>query len=468
METENREHFCPAGKLHLNSPRRRYPNGSSAVSKRSLMIRVLLASLVLGSAPLMAQEAGLLDARVQELVAQHEDETLEFRHWVHENPELSNRELETSKRVAEHLRSLGLEVRTGIAHTGVVGILEGGEPGPVIAVRADMDALPVTEKTDLPFKSTVRTTYNGLDVGVMHACGHDVHTAVQYGVASVLTDLQEELPGTVLFIFQPAEEGPPPGEEGGADLMLREGVFRDPEPEAVFGLHTLSGLPVGEVGFTSGPAYAAVDHFRATIRGIQTHGARPHQGIDPIVMASQAVLAFQTIVARTLDPIQPAVVTVGMFHSGQRYNIIPEEVELEGTVRTYDADVRDTVERRMNEILGGITGASGGGYELDYQRGTPSTINDPELTAQMVPSLRASVGEENVRELPPTMGGEDFAYFANEVPGFFYRLGIDKEGTVNGPHHSPTFRADDRSVPIGMRVMANVLLDYLITNARHR
>ena len=433
------------------------------------MLRTIVASLVLSwSLPVAAQDAGILDARIQELVAKYQAATLEFRHHVHEYPELSNREHETAKLVAEHLRSLGLEVRTGIAHTGVVGVLVGGKPGPVIAVRADMDALPVTEDTDLPFKSTVRSTYNGQDVGVMHACGHDVHTAVQYGVASILSELVDEITGTVVFIFQPAEEGPPPGEEGGADLMLLEGVFRDPEPEAVFGLHTLSGLPVGEVGMTSGPAFAAVDHFRATVRGVQTHGARPHQGIDPIVMASQAVVALQTIVSRTLDPLQPAVVTVGMFHSGQRFNIIPAEVNLEGTVRTYDADVRDTVERRINEILDGITRAGGGSYELDYQRGTPSTINDPELTAQMIPSLRASVGNARFRQLPPTMGGEDFAYFALEVPGFFYRLGIDKEGTVNGPHHSPKFRADDRSVPIGMHVMSNVLLDYLITNARRR
>ena len=432
------------------------------------MLKALVVSLTLLPIPLAAQDAGILDARIQELVDKYEAATLEFRHHVHEHPELSNREHETAKLVADHLRSLGLDVRTGIAHTGVVGVLVGGKPGPVIAVRADMDALPVTEDTDLPFKSTVRATYNDQDVGVMHACGHDVHTAVQYGVASILSELVDEIPGTIVFIFQPAEEGPPPGEEGGADLMLLEGVFREPEPEAVFGLHTLSGLPVGEVGMTSGPAFAAVDHFRATVRGVQTHGARPHQGIDPIVLASQAVLALQTIVSRTLDPLQPAVVTIGMFHSGQRFNIIPAEVKLEGTVRTYDAEVRDTVERRIHEILDGITRAGGGGYELDYQRGTPSTINDPELTAQMIPSLRVSVGNARFRQLPPTMGGEDFAYFALEVPGFFYRLGIDKEGSVNGPHHSPTFRADDRSVPIGMHVMSNVLLDYLITNARRR
>jgi amidohydrolase len=416
--------------------------------------------------PLAAQSPGVWDERIRPLVVEHEPATLEFRRFVHQFPELGNREFETSRRVAEHLRALGMEVRTEIAHTGVVGVLRGRKPGPVIAVRADMDALPVTEETDLAFRSEVRATYNGLDVGVMHACGHDVHTAVQYGVASILTALRDELPGTIVFIFQPAEEGPPPGEEGGAVLMVEEGVLKDPEPEAIFGLHTLALMPVGTVGYTSGPALAAVDTFRTTISGEQTHGARPHQGIDPIVMASQAVMAFQTIVSRTLDPIQPAVVTVGMFHSGERSNIIPRQVEMQGTVRTYDPDVRDTIERRMEEILDGITRAAGGSFALEYNRGTPATVNDTELTAQMAPSLAAVVGRENVQVLPPTMGGEDFAYFALEVPGFFYRLGIHKEGTQGGPHHSPTFRADDSSVPVGMRVMSNVLVDYLVNNAR--
>lgn len=425
----------------------------------------LALSFLLLGASLFAQDRGVRDDTIRKLTSKFEAETIAFREWVHQHPELGNREFETAKRVAAHLQELGMDVRTGVAHTGVVGILKGGKPGPVIAVRADMDALPVTEDTDLPFQSTVRTTYNDLDVGVMHACGHDVHTAVQFGVASILAEMREEIPGTVVFLFQPAEEGPPPGEEGGADLMIQQGVLQNPRPEAIFGLHTLANLPVGKVGFTSGPAFAAVDSFRASIQGSQTHGARPHQGIDPIVMASEAVLALQTIVSRTIDPIQPAVVTVGMFHGGERSNIIPGEVKLQGTVRTYDPDVRNLIEKRMNEILGGITQAGGGTYTLDYSRGTPATVNDPELTAQMVPSLSDVVGRDNVLELEPTMGGEDFAYFALEVPGFFYRLGIHKEGTTSGPHHSPTFRADNASVPVGMRVMANVLMDYLVANS---
>ncbi len=325
--------------------------------------------------------SGIVDDKIGPAVERHVAKTLTFRHQIHQNPELGNREYETAKLVEEHLLALGIEVRNSIAHTGVMGVLKGGKDGPTIAVRADMDALPVTEDTDLPFKSTKRGTYNGQDVGIMHACGHDIHTAVQMGVASVLVDLKADIPGTVLFIFQPAEEGPPPGEEGGAELMIREGVFDDPHPEAVFGLHALAHLPVGQIGFTEGPALAAVDHFRATVKGVQTHGAQPHQGVDAIVMASQAVVALQTIVSRNLDPLQPVVVTVGMFHSGERFNIIPAEVRLEGTVRTYDAGVRDTVERRMGEILDGITKAGGGSFVLDYDRGTPATINDPEAHA---------------------------------------------------------------------------------------
>ncbi len=431
------------------------------MTKTMLRAAILAATVLSVGGAADAQDAGVLDDRIQALAAKHEAATIEFRQYLHRNPELSNREFETASRVAAHLAALGLEVRTEVAHTGVVGILKGGKPGPTIAVRADMDALPVVEDTDLPFRSTIRSTYNGLDVGVMHACGHDVHTAVQYGVASILAELRDEIPGTIVFIFQPAEEGAPPGEEGGAELMLREGVFDDPKVEAVFGLHTLANLPVGVIGYTPGPALAAIDSFTATIHGEQTHGARPHQGIDPIVIASQAVLALQTIVSRTLDPTLPAVVTVGMFHGGERSNIIPGQVELQGTVRTYDADVRATIERRMREILGGVSEAGGGSYELDYRRGPPATINDTELTAQMLPSLRAAVGAPQVQELPAVMGGEDFSYFALEVPGFFYWLGIHKAGTVSGPHHSPTFRADDTSVPVGMRAMANVLLDYL-------
>ena len=391
---------------------------------------------------------------------------IDIRHQIHQNPELGNREFETAKLIAAFLEELGFdEVQTGIAHTGVVGILKGSQPGTVVAVRADMDALPVTEDTPYPFKSTVRTTYLDQEVGVMHACGHDIHVAVQLGVARVLAEMRDEIPGTVKFIFQPAEEGPPPGEEGGADLMVRENVLENPRPSAIFGLHTLYDLEVGRVGFTVGPALAAVDHFRIKVRGRQAHGAQPHQSIDPIVMASQVIMAFQTIRSRNLPPLEPSVVTVGIVRGGTRFNIIPAEVHLEGTVRTYNPDVRDDIERRMGEILAGITMAGGGTYELDYERGTPATINNEILAKEMLPTLERVVGATNVEMLDPTMGGEDFAYYANQVPGFFYRLGSLKPGNVSGGHHTPNFMADDGAVPVGIRVMSNLLLDYLNDHA---
>ena len=402
-----------------------------------------------------------LDTQVADAVERLAPQMIEYRHRIHQNPELGNREFETAAMVAAHLESLGIPVQTGVAHTGVVGILVGGLPGPVIAVRADMDALPVTEDTPYEFKSTKRTTYLGQEVGVMHACGHDIHTAVQMGVASVLASMREQIPGTIKFIFQPAEEGPPPGEEGGADLMVREGVFENPRPQAIFGLHTFAELEVGTIGFTVGPALAAVDHFWVTIQGKQAHGAQPHLSVDPVVMAAQAVMALQTIRSRNVYALEPSVVTVGMIHGGERFNIIPAEVRLEGTVRTYSPEVRDTVERRMGEILQGITAAGGGSHVLDYQRGTPATINDPELAEMMSPTITRLIGEENFTDLDPTMGGEDFAYFANEVPGFFFRLGQVLPGTTSGGHHTPTFQADDSSIPIGMRVMSTLLLDYL-------
>ena len=424
------------------------------------MSRILLAlcAVLPIAQPLRAQQ---FDRRIAEAVERIMPQIVEIRHRIHQNPELGNREFETARLIAQHLRELGFEVDTGIAHTGVVGVLRGGRPGPVVAVRADMDALPVTEVTDLPFLSVKRTIYLGQDVGVMHACGHDVHVAVQLGVASVLASMQDAIPGTVKLIFQPAEEGPPEGEEGGAELMVREGVLTDPRPEVIFGLHTFARMDVGTLGYTPGPALAAVDHFRIDIKGRQAHGASPHLSVDPVVMASQVIMALQTIRSRNLSPLEPSVVTVGIVRGGTRFNIIPAEVHLEGTVRTYSEEVRDIIERRMREILAGITAAAGGTFELDYDRGTPATINDRALTARMVPTLARIVGAGNVREIEPTMGGEDFAYFANEIPGFYFRLGQVAPGTTSGDHHTPTYRADDSMIPIGIRAMAGLVLDYL-------
>ena len=401
---------------------------------------------------------------IDKAISKNLNTIIDLRHQIHQYPELGNREFKTAKLVAEHLRSLGIEVETDIAYTGVVGVLKGNKPGPVVAVRADMDALPVTEETDLPFKSTVKTTYLDKEVGVMHACGHDIHTSVQLGVASVLASMKRSLPGTVKFIFQPAEEGPPPGEEGGAELMLKEGVFDNPKPSAVFGLHTHAALEVGELGLTIGPAMAAVDQFIITIKGKQSHGAYPHKSVDPIIMATEVVTAFQTIRSRSLSPLEPSVVTVGIIRGGERFNIIPEEVHLEGTVRTYDPEVQDMVEKRMNEILKGITLAYGGSFELNYDRGTPATINDPELCKQMIPTLERVVGKDNLKMMDPVMGGEDFAIFANEVPGIYYRLGVVKPGTTSGWIHTPTFRADDSCLEVGIRAMSNLVVDYLTSS----
>jgi amidohydrolase len=428
-------------------------------------MRVALA-LLLVALPAHAQS---LDRRIAEAVTRLAPAAIEQRHHIHQHPELGNREFETAKLVAAHLRSLGFdEVRTGIAKTGVVGVLRGGRAGPVVAVRADMDALPVTEATDLPFKSAARSTYGGQDVGVSHACGHDVHTAIQLGVASVLASLKAEIAGTILFVFQPAEEGPPPGEEGGAELMLEENVFASPRPSAIFGLHTLADMPVGKIGYTPGPALAAIDQFWITVKGRQSHGAAPHLSVDPVVMASQLVLALQTIRSRNLPPLQPSVITVGIIRGGTRFNIIPAEVQLEGTVRTYDEDVRNTVERRMREIAAGITSAGGGSYELTYQRGSPATVNDVALTERMLPTLRRVLGDSNVVKIDPAMVSEDFAHFAQVIPGFYYRLGQVAPGTTSGDHHTPTYRADDSMIPIGMRAMATLLLDYLQGGDRRR
>ncbi|MEE8278978.1 MAG: amidohydrolase [Thermoanaerobaculia bacterium] len=399
-----------------------------------------------------------LDAAIQRVTP----EVIEIRHHLHQNPELSNREVETSKLIAERLRRLGFdEVETGIAHTGVVGVLRGGRPGPVVAVRADMDALPVTEETPYPFRSTQRATYLGQAVGVSHACGHDIHMAVQLGLASVLASMRNRLPGTVKFIFQPAEEGAPPGEEGGASLMLQEGVLENPSPSAIFGLHSLWNLEVGKIGYTPGPALAAADHFIITIQGKQAHGASPHLSIDPVVMAAQVVNALQTIRSRNLDPLEPSVITVGLIRGGTRFNIIPGEVHLEGTVRTYNLEIQDQIERRMREILDGITAAAGGSYQLTYDRVTPATVNDLGLTERMVPALAKAIGAENVEVLRPATVAEDFSYFANEIPGLYYRLGTLKPGTTSGNHHTPDFQADDSAIPVGIKAMAYLVWDYL-------
>jgi amidohydrolase len=400
--------------------------------------------------------------RIDQETAKVTPAVTEIRHRLHQFPELSNREEKTAALVADYLRKLGLEVQTGVAKHGVVALLKGALPGPVVAVRADMDALPVTEETSLPFASKVRATYQGQDVGVMHACGHDIHTAVQLGVASVLTSIKATLPGTVKFIFQPAEEGPPPGEPGGASLMVKEGVLQNPRPQAIFGLHAFSEMEVGQIGYSEGPALSAADTWEVKIVGRQSHGARPELSIDPIVAAAQFVQALQTIRSRTFSGHEPGVVTVGTIHGGARHNIIPAEVTLTGTIRTFRPEMSRLAEARLRAILKGVTEAAGAtGEVVRYERGAPATINHDQLTRESVPSLERVVGKARVTRIPPAMGSEDFSFFANEVPGFYFRLGQVKPGTTTGDHHTPTFLADDASIPIGIKTMSLLVVDYL-------
>lgn len=400
--------------------------------------------------------------RIENQVARVEAEIISLRHQIHQYPELSNREEKTARLVADYLKKLGLEIKTGVARHGVVALLKGAKPGPTIAVRADMDALPVTEDTPFPFKSKVRANYLGQEVGVMHACGHDIHTAVQLGVASILTAMKNDLSGTIKFIFQPAEEGPPPPEDGGARLMVAEGVLENPKPQVIFGLHALAEMEVGNLGYTEGPAFAAVDTFEVKIIGKQSHGASPEMSVDPVVIAAQFVLALQTIRSRILSPLEPSVVTVGTIHGGQRHNIIPGEVTLAGTIRSYTPEVRRTIHDKFHALLKGITSASGATFQvIRYEEGAPATINNIPLTRESIPALEKAVGKGNVKPIPPTMGGEDFSYFANVIPGFFYRLGMVKAGTVSGGHHTPTFLADDSSLAVGMKAMSFLLVDYL-------
>lgn len=421
-------------------------------------------AIVVFSAAALSVPAAAQDffGRIEQETAKVTPALIEIRHDLHQHPELSNREERTAALVADYLRKLGLEVQTGVAKHGVVALLKGGRPGPVVAVRADIDALPVTEETNLAFASKVRTTFLGQDVGVMHACGHDIHTAVQLGVASVLTAMKADLPGTVKFIFQPAEEGPPPGETGGASLMVKEGVLQNPKPAAIFGLHTFSEMPVGDIGYSEGPALSAADTWEVKISGRQAHGARPELSIDPIVTAAQFVEALQTIRSRTFSGYEPGVVTVGTIHGGQRHNIIPGEVTLSGTIRTFRPEMSTLAEARLRAILKGITEAAGASGEVvRYERGAPATINQPELTRATVPSLERAVGKDHVSKVPPWMASEDFSYFANEVPGFYFRLGQVKPGTTSGDHHTPTFLADDASIAVGIRTMSLVIVDYL-------
>lgn len=434
--------------------------------RRALPVRrpavIGLVALLLAGAP-----AAWADAALDAAVVAIEPKVVAWRRDIHQHPELGNREFRTSALVAEHLKGLGIEVKTGVAHTGVVGTLVGGRPGPVIALRADMDALPVTERVDLPYASKARGTYNGQEVGVMHACGHDAHVAILMGVAEILSQRRESIPGTIKFFFQPAEEGPPAGEEGGAELMVREGVMDHPKVEAVFGLHVNSVLQTGQIAYRPGGTMASAESFRIVIKGKQAHGAYPWSSVDPIVTATQVVMGLQTIVSRNVELTEgAAVVSVGRIHGGVRSNIIPEQVELEGTLRALNEETRILLRERVRAVATQIAGAMGATVDVTVPDGVayPVTFNDPELTARMLPSLQRAAGAENVLLRPAVTGAEDFSFFAQKAPGLFVFLGgrdpALPEARAPG-HHTPEFQIDDRGLDLGVRVMAQLALDYL-------
>jgi amidohydrolase len=390
-----------------------------------------------------------------------------WRRDFHQNPELSNREVRTAGIVAGHLKKLGLEVETGIARTGVVALLRTGKPGPTIALRADMDALPVTERTDVPFRSVAKSSYRGDEVGVMHACGHDSHTAILMGVAEVLVKSKATLRGNVLFIFQPAEEGAPPGEVGGASEMLKAGIFEKYKPEVAFGLHVWASLNTGTIGYRGGPFMAGSQQWKAVVKGKQTHGSRPWQGVDPIVVAAQIVSAMQTVVSRQVDITQnPAVISVGIIEGGVRNNIIPESVEMIGTIRTFDAKQKQQIHDAMKRLVENTALASGATATFEYETYyNPVTYNDPELTARVLPSLQKIAGADNVKEIPLITGAEDFAYYGEKIPSFFFMVGVTPKGTsvITAPaNHSPLFYLDEEAIPLATRALTAVAVDYLM------
>ena len=405
-----------------------------------------------------------LKLKMDKLAEGMQAKVVAWRRDFHQNPELSNRETRTAKIIAEHLTSLGMEVRTGIAKTGVVGILKGGKPGPVVALRADIDALPVTEKTDVPFKSTVRTTFNGVETGVMHACGHDCHTAILMGTAAVMSQVKNELAGTVVFIFQPAEEGAPKGETGGAGDMIKEGVLDNPKVETIFGLHMSAQSSVGTLSYRSGGSLASSDRFTIIVKGKQTHGGMPWNGVDPSVVGASIVTGLQSIVSRMTPLTESAVViTVGTFQAGVRENIVPDEAKLTGTIRVLDPKVQKQVHENMRRLVTNIAEASGASANLDIEIGNPVTYNNPELTKKMYPTLEEVAGENNIHIQLPATAAEDFAKYQEKIPGLFFSLGGMAKGKAAvevASHHSPEFYIDEGGFVLGMQSFCHLVLDY--------
>ncbi len=426
------------------------------------MKSLLTSVLMLAAASGMAQQN--MTATISQKADVIQPRLVEWRRFIHQNPELGNREFKTAAFIADHLKALGIEVRTGVGKTGVVGILKGGKPGPVVALRADMDALPVIERTNVPFKSTVTAEYNGQTVPVMHACGHDSHVSMLIGTAEVLAGMKKDVPGTVVFLFQPAEEGPPGDEEGGAPLMIKEGALDNPKVEAVFGMHIESQLPVGEIGYKSGSFMASSDWFTIKVKGKQTHGSQPWSGIDPIVVSAHIIEGLQTIVSRQSELTKaPVVISVGKITSGVRANIIPEEAMMDGTIRTLDPDMQKDVHQRIEKIATTIAQAYGATAEVHITTKTLVTYNNPELTQKMVPSLIKAAGDGKVKVIDWTTGAEDFSYFSFKVPGMFFNLGGLPKGTNPkdaAPHHTPDFYIDDSMLDVGVKAFCNIVFDY--------
>lgn len=392
-----------------------------------------------------------------------EQKVIEWRRDFHQNPELSNREFKTSEKIAKHLKSLGLEVQTHVAHTGVVAILKGNSSGKVIALRADIDALPVTERNDLPYKSIVETEFLGTKTGVAHACGHDAHTAILMGVAEILSKNKDKINGTVKFIFQPAEEGPPPGEEGGSKLMIKEGVLENPKVDAIFGLHIRSGVDVGQIHYKPGGAMAAVERFTINVKGKQTHGSEPWLGVDPILISAKIIDGLQTIISRESELInEAAVISVGKITSGVRFNIIPESAELIGTVRTLDPKMKMHIMKRMQDMTETIAKAYGGEASIIFENFTAVTYNNHELVSKMLPSLELAAGKDNVTQIKAETIGEDFSFYQEKIPGFYFYLGGKPKNNNKPPlHHTPDFLIDESGLLLGVKAFTQITFDFL-------
>lgn len=429
-----------------------------------MKLRLPLLFTLLVSGPLISLAQTPLTAAIEAKAKAVLPKVIEWRRHIHQNPELGNRETKTMEYIAAHLRSLGIEVQEKVAFTGVVGLLKGGKPGPVVALRADMDGLPVEERVNVPFKSTVKAEYLGQTVPVMHACGHDSHVAILMGTAEVLAAMKKDLQGTVKFIFQPAEEGPPGEEEGGAPLMVKEGVMENPKVDAVFGLHISSQTESGTIKYKAGPFMASSDWFTIKIKGKQAHGSAPWGSIDPIVVGTQIINGLQTIVSRQENIVKaPVVITVGKFHSGVRSNIIPEEAMLEGTIRTLDANMQKDVHERVRKTAQKIAEASGAVAEVEIDTKTLVTYNDSSLTAMMAPSLEKAAGKQNVSTTTWTTGAEDFSFFGEKAPALFFNLGGMPKGTdpAKAPgHHTPDFYIDDSQLDVGVKAFCNLVFDY--------